>query len=174
MRMSILNKNLFLLFFLLSAGACVHSEAPVTRAEKEIESRTHQRIYFSSFESLWRAAQLALRYPISVNNMDEGIIETDWISGGDGFFPAHITPRNINYRYRLRLLFAKGKTQGRSSIRVTIVKDLEIPKGFFTDSKPLESDGIEEVILFYRIERELTIDEAIKKESKKSNKDFQR
>ena len=39
-----------------------------------------EKVYFGKYDRVWRATQLALAsYPIKVNNMDLGIIETDII-----------------------------------------------------------------------------------------------
>lgn len=169
--LSRLNLCLFCLVVssLFSAG-CVTTDNPVSQSEKEIGARTHQRIFIASFDSVWRAAQLSLRYPISLNNMDEGVIETDWIDALDGFEPAHAPPTAESYRYKIKMLFAKGRTQGSPSVRVTILKQIETPEGFFNPGRSLESNGLEETVLFYRMEREITIDEAIKAESKRSRR----
>jgi hypothetical protein len=148
--------------------SCATWDNPVTRAAQEIRTRTHQRIYFSPFESVWRAAQLSLKYPTAVNNIDEGIMETEWIDVADGYEPVHRKPELLPIQYRLQLFFVRGKTQGKPSVRLSIVKQIRTQKGFFNDSRDLESDGIEETVLFYRIERELTIEEAIKREAKRT------
>jgi len=148
--------------------SCASWDNPVTRAENEIRSRTHQRIYFVAFETVWRAAQLALRYPIAVNNIDEGVIETEWIDLADGYEPVHKKPDLAPLQYRLQMFFVRGKARGKPSVRLTIVKQMRTQKGFFHDSRDLESDGMEESIIFYRIEREITIEEAIKREAKRT------
>jgi hypothetical protein len=66
-------------------------------------------------------------------------------------------------RYKLTLTFAKGQTNGRESTRVTIDKKMEILRDFFSEPESLESDGLEEKIIFYRIERELIISDALKR-----------
>jgi hypothetical protein len=48
-------------------------------------------------------------------------------------------------------------------VKVTLTKKIEVKRDFFSEPKPLETDGLEEMVLFYRIERELIIEEAIKK-----------
>jgi hypothetical protein len=61
------------------------------------------------------------------------------------------------------MTFARGKTDGRESVRVTIDKKMEILRDFFSEPEPLESDGLEEKVIFYRMERDLIINEALKK-----------
>jgi hypothetical protein len=47
---------------------------------------------------------------------------------------------------------------------------MEKQRDFFSDPENIESDGMEEKVIFYRMGRELTIDEAIKKENAKPQK----
>lgn len=178
MPMLIFNSMAFLSRLKFGAGvlalalmsSCASWDTPLTRAEREIRSRTHQRIYFVSFDSVWRAAQLTLKYPIAINNIDEGIIETEWIDSSDGFEPVHARPELKALQFRIQLLFVRGKSQGKPSVRLTIIKQMRTQKGFFNDSKSLESDGIEEALFFYRTEREITIEEAIKAEAKRAKR----
>lgn len=123
-----------------------------------------QKVYFSSYDNVWRAAHASIKYPISQENQDTGIIETEYIKGVDGWLPPGATkPPSTGIRYKLTLTFAKGTTEGRESTRVNIDKKIEILRDFFSDPEPIQSDGLEEKIIFYRIERELIIMEALKK-----------
>ena len=155
---------------LLGLFGCVSSQVLRNSNEQELEKRTQQRIYFASYENVWRATQLAVRYPIAINNMDEGVIETEWIDGLDGFISVHKKPGSLSYKYQLRFLIVKGRTDGRNSVRVTIVKNLKTPQTFFEDGRQLYTDGWEESVIFYRIMRELTLQSAIKAEARKSNR----
>jgi len=59
--------------------------------------------------------------------------------------------------------FAKGKTDGRESTRITIEKKIEVFRDFISETQIIPSDGLEEMALFYRIERELVIAQALKR-----------
>ncbi len=59
--------------------------------------------------------------------------------------------------------FAKGKTNGRESTRVTLEKKIEVFKSIISDTQSISSDGQEEKIIFYRMEREIIIALALKK-----------
>lgn len=123
-----------------------------------------QKVYFANYDQVWRAAHAALKYPIAQENQDTGIIETEYIKGMDGWLPPNEQrPPSSGIRYKLVLTFAKGRTEGRESTRVTIDKKMEILRDFFSEPEPIESDGLEEKILFYRIEREIIINEALKR-----------
>ena len=63
------------------------------------------------------------------------------------------------------VIFAKGTTNGRNSTRVTIEKKIEIFRDFISETQVMQSDGLEEQSIFYRIEREIVIAQALKKAS---------
>jgi hypothetical protein len=153
---------LCLLLFLVTA--C--SSQPVTdrKAKKKL---TQQKIFFASYDNVWRAAQLALKYPIAMNNMDNGILETELIKADDGFqAPLEDKIPSSGLKYKISMLLVKGKVDGRDSVRVTIKKTMEKRRDFFADPEAIESDGLEEMVIFYRIDRELIIDEALRKAAK--------
>ncbi|GIL18761.1 MAG: hypothetical protein BroJett040_25120 [Oligoflexia bacterium] len=135
-----------------------------TKPEKT-KKYTHQKVFYYNFDAVWRAAQLTLKYPIAVNNMDNGVLETDWIRGADGFVAPTATEPSSGLKYKIIMNIVKGKTEGRPSVKVTIVKRMERQRDFFSESEVLESDSLEEKVLMYRIEREILIDEALKKAS---------
>lgn len=134
------------------------------RINNAIEKSVFTRVYFASYESVWRAAQLALKYPISVNNMDNGVLETDWVRALEGFSPpgsGKIPSSGI--RYKIALNMVKGRSQGRESVRVTLRKNLERQRDFFSDPEQMLTDSLEENVILYRIERELIIQDALRK-----------
>ena len=91
-------------------------------------------------------------------------METDYIKAVDGWLPPdQISPVYKSSRYKLVFGFAKGITNNKESTRVTIEKKIEIFKDFISETKSVPSDGLEEQTLFYRIERELIIGQALKK-----------
>jgi hypothetical protein len=131
-----------------------------------LKQSVHQKVFFASHDAVWKAAHTSIKYTIAVENQDTGYLETEYIKGVDGFLPpeAPKTP-SAGIRYKLIMNFAKGKTEGRESTRVTIEKKIERLRDFFSEADPLPSDGLEERVLFYRIEREIVIAEALRKAS---------
>ncbi|MGZ3782626.1 MAG: hypothetical protein ACXVCY_18425 [Pseudobdellovibrionaceae bacterium] len=133
-------------------------------AHSRMEQINKQKIFFAPYDTVWRAAHAVIKYPIAQENQDSGIIETEYIKGIDGWLPPNEQrPPSSGIRYKLHLIFAKGSTEGRESTRVTIEKKMEILRDFFSEPELIESNGLEEKIIFYRIERELVINEALKK-----------
>ena len=154
---------IFSLVFGLMLASCA-SKPPVAK-----QKLIHQKIFYFPYDNVWRAAQLALKYPIAVNNMDHGVLETDFIKADDGFIsPSEEKQPSSGIRYKISMILAKGRVEGREGIRVTIQKTIERRRDFFSDTEALVSDGLEEKSIFYRIERELIIDEALKKAAKSS------
>ncbi|MBC7370005.1 MAG: hypothetical protein H7326_00465, partial [Bdellovibrionaceae bacterium] len=99
-----------------------------------------------------------------VENQDTGFLETEYIKGVDGFLAPEVakTP-SAGIRYKLVFNFAKGRTEGRESTRVTVEKKIERLRDFFSEPDLIPSDGLEEKVIFYRIEREIVIADALKK-----------
>lgn len=159
-----ISKALILVVSLFSVSGCsLFDHTPDTKT-RLAQRTTLQRIYFAPYDQVWRAIHTALRYTIATENPDTGVIETEYIKGVDGWVPPGGKPNtSAGARYKIFIIMAKGRTNGRESTRVTIEKRGEILKDFFSEPVPIESDGLEEAVLFYRIERELIIAEALKK-----------
>ncbi len=147
---------------LILPGCTLLSPVPSTPQEV-IKKQSRQKIFLSAYDDVWRAAHTALKYPIANENQDTGIIETDFIRAQDGFLAPEQPIPSSGLRYKIVMYFAKGKTQGRESVRVTIDKKVEKLRDFFAGSETLTSDGLEERLLFYRIERELLIVKGLRK-----------
>lgn len=161
-------KLIFSFLFLSVSVSC--TSAGLKSKSKKSSLATPQKVFFGTYDNVWRAAQLSLKYPISANNMDSGVLETDFIKGDDGFRPPNEEDiPSSGIRYKLRMILVKGKVDGRDSVRVTIKKEIEKRRDFFADPEIIPSDGLEEMVIFYRMERELVIDEALKKAAKMSS-----
>ncbi len=150
------------LFVLLSS--CQLLETRVESPDEIIERVSQQKIFFASYDEVWRAAHAAIKYTIASENQDFGVIETDYVKAVDGWLPPFMNkPSHPGSRYKLTFNFARGTTQGRESVRVTIDKRIEVFRSVISDIEVIPSDGFEEKVLFYRIEREIIIQNALKK-----------
>lgn len=129
------------------------------------------KVFNDEFEVVWRASQLALqKYPMRVNNIDKGLLETDWIKGYEIWkppFPPLVKSAGLRYKIILRTI--KGKTQGDSAIKVSLHKENEKKRDFFSDIENPPSDGFEEKAILYRIDREIQIDRALQLAQDKVN-----
>ncbi len=151
------------LFFTLLSG-CALFEKPADSADRIIQKASQQKIFFAPYDLVWKAAHQSIKYTIASENQDFGVIETDYVKAVDGWLPPDQTkPQYKSARYKLTLTFAKGKIDGKESTRVTIDKKIEVFRDFISEKQIFSSDGLEELALFYRIEREIIISQALKK-----------
>ncbi len=156
--------RLILIFILASLTGCSLFDPMPTQEASLARVASRQRVFFATYDLVWRAAHAVIKYPIAVDNQDTGVLETEYIKGVDGWLPPEIkSSPSSGIRYKITLLFAKGKTDGHEATRVTVDKKIEILRNFFSEPEQIASDGMEEKIIFYRMERELIINEALRK-----------
>lgn len=151
----------------LGSIGCALFETPVTHPQEVLRKQTRQKIFLAPYDDVWRAAHTALKYPIVNENQDTGVIETEFIKAQEGFIPPDQPQPSSGLRYKITMLFAKGRSQGQESVRLTIDKKIEKLRDFFSEAESIQSDGLEEKVLFYRIERELLITKGLRKATEK-------
>lgn len=163
-RILLCSSRAVLICFLFLGSACSLFDRQADPENAILKQSTRQKVFFAAYDTVWKAAHTTIKYPIAVENQDTGYLETEFIKGVDGFLPPEVLkPPSAGIRYKLIFNFAKGKTEGRESTRVTIEKKIERLRDFFSEADNMASDGLEEKVLFYRIEREIVIAEALKK-----------
>lgn len=156
-----LKKTLPLLILL---SGCSLFEKQPDSVDQIIQKSSNQKIFFVNYDLVWKSAHTAIKYTIASENQDFGVIETDFVKSVDGWLPPDKTkPDYKSARYKLIFTFAKGKTEGRESTRLSIEKKIEVFRDFISETQAIPSDGLEEMALFYRIEREIIIAQALKK-----------
>jgi hypothetical protein len=161
---------IFSFVIILFLSGCSLFESRPETPDKIIEKASHQKIFYANYDLVWKAAHSALSYAIANENQDYGHIETDYIKAVDGWLPPDQNrPQYKSARYKLIFNFAKGTTNGRESTRLTIEKKIEVFKDFISETRIVPSDGLEEQSIFYRIERELIIAQALKKAANTSD-----
>lgn len=146
-----------LLFFLTGClSNNVKSEKPST---------PNQRVYYGEYNDVEMAIRASMKkYPVKEDNLDAGIFETDFIKG-DRMYRAPGSHERIEsgVRYRISIHTIRGKVEGKTATQLIIKKLIEKTRDFFAEAELLGSDGLEENIIFYRIQRELTIAKAIRR-----------
>lgn len=163
-RILLWTSSFVLICFVIFGSGCSLFDRQPDPENTILKQSVHQKVYFAGYDSVWRAAHTSIKYPIATENQDTGYLETEYIKGVDGFLPPEVTKSpSAGIRYKLIFSFAKGKTEGRESTRVTIEKKIERLRDFFSEADGVASDGLEEKVLFYRIEREIVIAEALRK-----------
>jgi hypothetical protein len=130
-----------------------------------------EKTFNATYEEVWSATQKALAaYPIQNNNIDLGVIETATIKGNQTWTSAHKEddlPAGL--RYRIHVNVVKGSVEKKRVTKVILDKRTELVRDFFSDAETLKSDGLEEMSIMYRIQREIVIDRAVQKAMKKSS-----
>lgn len=124
------------------------------------------RVFNYPFDSVWRASLTVLKYSITDQNQETGHIETDYVKPSDGGWtrPDGSSLMSAGVRYKIAMSLVRVRAEnGRAGVKVTIEKKLEKIKDFFSDPEPIESDQLEEKSILYRLERELVIEDALKK-----------
>lgn len=156
--------NLQLGLLILFLSSCSLVEKKVESPEEILSRVSHQKIFYATYEEVWKAAHASIKYTIASENQDFGVIETDFVKAIDGWLPPFMTkPENPGSRYKLVVNFARGNTNGKESVRVTIDKRIEVFRSVISDVDTVSSDGLEEKLLFYRMEREIVIGQALKR-----------
>ena len=132
------------------------------------EQQEFDSIYSASFDTVWRATQQALfNYPMNVNNMDTGYLQTLYITGKHRFRAPHKKRQKLpsGYQYRINVKILPSDNDKRT--RVSITKEVRMQRDFFSAPKDLESDGFEEKSLLYRISREIKVEKVLKRAHEK-------
>lgn len=155
------SKRLSLVLFLLLSSCALFEE----RKGPASGFGPREQVYYASFEEVWRASNLVLQpYPLRVSNMDQGILETDSVRGFKVWTPPFKPDSGTaGQAYKLTLKILKGKFGAKNATKVSILKDSSIQRDFFSDPKPIPSDGLEEKTLLYRIGREIQLERMISK-----------
>jgi len=110
-------------------------------------------------ESMWRASLIALsKYPLDATNYDQGLIKTNILTEGDYWRPL-FRDLNNEHLYTLEVQVFESST----GTRVVVNKNLKRKSAFNRNEKELQTLGVEEDMILYRIQRELNIDRAIKR-----------
>lgn len=151
-------KVIFLVFALMVCG-CASSpdlEAP----------QAYEKEFAANFEETWRAIQQAIiSYPLKINNMELGQVQTTSIRGSTQFKPPPATKiKASGYRYSLVINLLKVSN---AVTRVSILKEVMVRRDFISKPEAKYSDGYEENQILYRIGRELEIEKILLRDSKK-------
>lgn len=128
-----------------------------------------QKTFQGSYDEVWSAILKTLdsfQYKYPSANKDAGFIETDFSKGYSGrefiFSGGEKFPKEIKWKLTLRLLSSTSE-EGKPQIRVRIKKEEYVNQGFLEGWKRVESDGVIEKVLLYRIERVIHLNKKIER-----------
>lgn len=169
---TLFNSKVLFIALAISVGA-INSGCSSAAVEPELidikDPGPKTKTFSSSFLNTWKACLIVLgKYPLKSYDEESGIIETDYIRGEDVWIAPHRKKYvKGGFRYKLNLRVIKGRQGANSVTKVIILKQPELQKDFFSDSEKTQTDGLEELSILYRIERELALDAALSKVKRK-------
>ena len=147
-----------ILMLALSSSACVSAYKETVGGETE---QVYSRIYFSDFNTSWQSVLDALKHNrLDVSNREGGFIQTKWtentedlnfvesFGGADAYLKA---------QYRFRITVAKSFFNGKPTIKIAVQRDQLVQRDVLEGWQPMETDGVEENTLLYRIGRLILI-----------------
>jgi len=153
-----------LCFMLIILGSSCSSYQKFKHITEEMELPS--RVFKSDFEQTWQAIiEVVKRYDIAQQNKDAGVIKTRWID--------NTMERNFQYSFsrsdavkaakvKLIITAVKGFRSSREVTKVTIYKRQLIEQDFLQGWKETPTDGIQEKIILYRIQRLIEIDNQLR------------
>lgn len=122
----------------------------------------------ASYDSVWKASlQTMGKYPLRTYDQETGVIETDFIRGDNVWLPPY-KKKYIpgGYRYKINLKLIKVRSSKENYVRVVVLKQPELQRDFFSTPEKIPTDGLEELAIIYRIEREIEINRLISRNKK--------
>jgi hypothetical protein len=138
---------------------------------RETRGGARSRVFHAKYSDVEQALKVTMiKYPQKIDNSDAGLFETDFVKGDARFIPAHKEVKLDNgNRYRLIVRLVRGKIDKSPTVKVLIIKQVEMARDFFSTPEPLMSDGYEEDVILYRIGRELAVSRAVANSVEKVN-----
>ncbi len=130
-------------------------------------SPIREAVFRGSLQQVWIATERALvNYPIAESNIDVGILKTDYLRGPNCWTsPGHLEKYSSGTRCNLYIQFVK---MPGSRVRIRITKTFEMLRDFVSEPEAITSDGLEEMTILYRIDRELTVAKEIRHHNNES------
>ena len=126
-------------------------------------AKSYAKAFQVSYDKVWKSTLIAVtKYPLEKNDKASGEISTSSLESGEVFQNYQQAPK-INEFYTLHISLEKRMLKGKGVTLVTIEKKPLIKGDFMRKDRSLESDGVEESVLLYRIKREISIDRVIGK-----------
>ncbi len=113
------------------------------------------KIFITEYPLAWESAMDALKAsPMEIVNRENGTIQTKWI---DNTAERNMLDSNggmipyVKAQYRFQVTVAKGFYQGKGSVKVSVQKEQQFQRDVLEGWKNMETDGIQENSLLYRI-----------------------
>ncbi len=163
----LISLSLLAIISIVLLSSCALMDSQEDKAQRKRSSvMSPSKVFTASYDNVWRSALTVLKYSITDQNQETGHIETDYVKPSDGGWtrPDGGGPMSAGVRYKIALSLVRVRAEnGKAGVKVTVDKKVERMKDFFSEPESLLSDQLEEKSILYRMERELLIEDAIKK-----------
>ena len=125
------------------------------------DSTSYQVAFKAPYSLVWQATLLAMQtYPIAKEDLEGGILTTKTIRRYSVWTPPPKSIQKTNNRhYKINIFLEKGK---KNDVKVHIIKNEFIDRDFIQHSVPVASNGLEERVIAYRIQREILLEQKLK------------
>lgn len=164
--------QLITLFSLFLMSGCASYEK-FRQVTEELEIPTH--IFKADYNQTWQAViQVMKKYDIAQQNQEAGFIKTRWMDNtlevnfADSFGSGDSVKAA---KFKLIVNVVKGYRASREVTKVTIYKRQLMEQDFLQGWKEVNTDGILEKTLLYRMERLIAIDNSLREIDKAREKE---
>ena len=144
--------GLALLSIVTLGSGCASAYKKMVGADTD---QVFSKIYVTDYTLAWESAVDALKTsPMEVVNRENGTLQTKWI---DNTAERNMLDSNggvipyVKAQYRFRVSLAKGFYEGKSSVKAVVQKEQQFQRDVLEGWKNMETDGIQENSLLYRI-----------------------
>lgn len=134
--------------------------ACVTAYKQSVGGETNQvfaKIYLTDFNTAWQSVLDSLKNSrLDVSNREGGFVQTRWTDNTDdkNFVDAFgAADAYLKAQYRFKVNVAKGFYNGKPSVKISVQREQLIQRDVLEGWRPIETDGIDENTLLYRIGR---------------------
>ena len=124
-------------------------------------AQVFSRIYLTDYNNGWLALMDSIKgLAPDVTNPEGGFIQTRWTENTSekNFIESFgAADAYLKAQYRLKLSISKGFYNGTPSVKISVQKEQVVQSDVLEGWRPVETDGLEERTLLYRIGRLISI-----------------
>ncbi|MFZ8932609.1 MAG: hypothetical protein ACO20H_13085 [Bacteriovoracaceae bacterium] len=132
------------------------------------------QVFKADFTQTWQSVlQVMQKYDLALQDQASGVIKTRWIDNTSQLnFEDSFGGKNSvkAAKFKLVINVVKGFRGRREVTQVTLFKRQMVEKDFLQGWKVIRTDGILEKTILYRVERNILIDNKLKRIEGKMNK----
>lgn len=127
------------------------------------QNKAPSRLFLADFSTTWTAALEAVsggKDVVRINNREAGIIETAWIDNSDSRQFLDVFSDEdffLRARYRMQIQIREGKKNDEQAVMVRVLRFQQKETTFLGGFQDVQTDGLEESVLLYRIGRLIAI-----------------